>query len=318
MFSNQAASPPDIYKKNFFPKKYYQTKESADFTPFPLATFEMSVSNFWTTLHRGCVSDRLAKETDRMVLRANSEALPWEPVPEGLDLPVFKWIESHININVIWWWYQMLGFQLYIYICMIGYDMIWYDMIWYAMLCYAMLCYAHVMYKCINKVWFKEAVEHNLHLAFSQASPEISLALMWAMPALTLPALRRISACCPGALRPWDPGILTKPRSWALDSLKVNVFQQQKCNFSKYIVHTLSHSTLPHFHFNTAVFFRRYREAELAHGRVCMLATLGFSVQTSGAKFEPFITRNSDVWKISMFSLPGLLLFLYFDFWFNL
>jgi len=34
-----------------------------------------------------------------------------------------------------------------------------------------------------------------------------------------------------------------------------------------------------------------YREAELAHGRVCMLATLGFSVQTSGAKFEPFITR---------------------------
>eukprot|EP00438_Fugacium_kawagutii_P034574 Skav235591 [mRNA] locus=scaffold163:125195:134417:+ [translate_table: standard] len=34
-----------------------------------------------------------------------------------------------------------------------------------------------------------------------------------------------------------------------------------------------------------------YREAELAHGRVCMLATLGFTVQTSGAKFEPFITR---------------------------
>jgi len=34
-----------------------------------------------------------------------------------------------------------------------------------------------------------------------------------------------------------------------------------------------------------------YREAELAHGRVCMLATLGYTVQTSGAKFEPFITR---------------------------
>eukprot|EP00929_Paragymnodinium_shiwhaense_P118793 TRINITY_DN906_c1_g5_i2.p1 TRINITY_DN906_c1_g5~~TRINITY_DN906_c1_g5_i2.p1 ORF type:complete len:697 (-),score=189.89 TRINITY_DN906_c1_g5_i2:8-2098(-) len=34
-----------------------------------------------------------------------------------------------------------------------------------------------------------------------------------------------------------------------------------------------------------------YREAELAHGRVCMLAVLGFSVQTAGAKFEPFITR---------------------------
>merc|ERR1719324_921849 len=34
-----------------------------------------------------------------------------------------------------------------------------------------------------------------------------------------------------------------------------------------------------------------YREAELAHGRVCMLATLGFTVQTGGAKFEPFITR---------------------------
>ncbi|CAK8995637.1 unnamed protein product [Durusdinium trenchii] len=36
---------------------------------------------------------------------------------------------------------------------------------------------------------------------------------------------------------------------------------------------------------------RAYREAELAHGRVCMLATLGYTVQTSGAKFEPFITR---------------------------
>lgn len=36
----------------------------------------------------------------------------------------------------------------------------------------------------------------------------------------------------------------------------------------------------------------RYREAELAHGRVCMLATLGYTVQTSGAKFEPFITRS--------------------------
>jgi len=34
-----------------------------------------------------------------------------------------------------------------------------------------------------------------------------------------------------------------------------------------------------------------YREAELAHGRVCMLAVLGFTVQTSGAKWEPFITR---------------------------
>ena len=34
-----------------------------------------------------------------------------------------------------------------------------------------------------------------------------------------------------------------------------------------------------------------YREAELAHGRVCMLAVLGYTVQTSGAKFEPFITR---------------------------
>ncbi|CAE7397329.1 FCPB [Symbiodinium natans] len=34
-----------------------------------------------------------------------------------------------------------------------------------------------------------------------------------------------------------------------------------------------------------------YREAELAHGRVCMLAVLGYTVQTAGAKFEPFITR---------------------------
>jgi len=34
-----------------------------------------------------------------------------------------------------------------------------------------------------------------------------------------------------------------------------------------------------------------YREAELAHGRVCMLAVLGFTVQTGGAKWEPFITR---------------------------
>ena len=86
-------------------------------------------------------------------------------------------------------------------------------------------------------------------------------------------------------------------------------FQQQKCNFSKYIL-----LATPCFHTSTSTqqFFPRYREAELAHGRVCMLATLGFSVQTSGAKFEPFITRNSDVLKISMFSLPGLLLF--FDF----
>jgi len=34
-----------------------------------------------------------------------------------------------------------------------------------------------------------------------------------------------------------------------------------------------------------------YREAELAHGRVCMLAVLGYTVQTQGAKWEPFITR---------------------------
>jgi len=34
-----------------------------------------------------------------------------------------------------------------------------------------------------------------------------------------------------------------------------------------------------------------YREAELAHGRVCMMAVLGFTVQISGAKIEPFITR---------------------------
>ncbi|CAE8582890.1 unnamed protein product [Polarella glacialis] len=34
-----------------------------------------------------------------------------------------------------------------------------------------------------------------------------------------------------------------------------------------------------------------YREAELAHGRTCMLAILGFTVQTTGAKWEPFITR---------------------------
>jgi len=34
-----------------------------------------------------------------------------------------------------------------------------------------------------------------------------------------------------------------------------------------------------------------YREAELAHGRVCMLAVLGFTVQSAGGKFEPFITR---------------------------
>jgi len=34
-----------------------------------------------------------------------------------------------------------------------------------------------------------------------------------------------------------------------------------------------------------------YREAELAHGRLGMLAVLGFTIQTTGAKFEPFITR---------------------------
>merc|ERR1719421_436392 len=34
-----------------------------------------------------------------------------------------------------------------------------------------------------------------------------------------------------------------------------------------------------------------YREAELAHGRVCMLACLGIFVQAAGGKWEPFITR---------------------------
>mmetsp|Transcript_36355 Transcript_36355/g.85287 ORF Transcript_36355/g.85287 Transcript_36355/m.85287 type:complete len:694 (+) Transcript_36355:110-2191(+) len=34
-----------------------------------------------------------------------------------------------------------------------------------------------------------------------------------------------------------------------------------------------------------------YREAELAHGRVCMLAILGINVQAAGFKIEPFVTR---------------------------
>eukprot|EP00971_Amphidinium_carterae_P089877 1779348-Amphidinium_carterae.1 len=34
-----------------------------------------------------------------------------------------------------------------------------------------------------------------------------------------------------------------------------------------------------------------YREAELAHGRVCMLAVLGINVQAAGFKIEPFVTR---------------------------
>jgi len=34
-----------------------------------------------------------------------------------------------------------------------------------------------------------------------------------------------------------------------------------------------------------------YREAELAHGRVCMLATLGFTIQKAGVKIEPFVTK---------------------------
>jgi len=34
-----------------------------------------------------------------------------------------------------------------------------------------------------------------------------------------------------------------------------------------------------------------YREAELAHGRACMLATLGISVQVAGGKWEPFLTK---------------------------
>merc|ERR1719387_544583 len=36
-----------------------------------------------------------------------------------------------------------------------------------------------------------------------------------------------------------------------------------------------------------------YREAELAHGRACMLATLGISTQVAGGKWEPFITKYS-------------------------
>jgi hypothetical protein len=34
-----------------------------------------------------------------------------------------------------------------------------------------------------------------------------------------------------------------------------------------------------------------YREAELAHGRVSMLAVLGYTVQVSGLKIEPFLTK---------------------------
>lgn len=34
-----------------------------------------------------------------------------------------------------------------------------------------------------------------------------------------------------------------------------------------------------------------YREAELAHGRACMLATLGISTQVAGGKWEPFISK---------------------------
>jgi len=34
-----------------------------------------------------------------------------------------------------------------------------------------------------------------------------------------------------------------------------------------------------------------YREAELAHGRVAMMATLGYTVQVSGLKIEPFLTK---------------------------
>merc|ERR1711881_553990 len=34
-----------------------------------------------------------------------------------------------------------------------------------------------------------------------------------------------------------------------------------------------------------------YREAELAHGRVAMMAVLGYTVQVSGLKLEPFLTK---------------------------
>merc|ERR1712183_198833 len=34
-----------------------------------------------------------------------------------------------------------------------------------------------------------------------------------------------------------------------------------------------------------------YREAESAHGRVSMLAVLGYTVQVSGVKLEPFLTK---------------------------
>jgi len=34
-----------------------------------------------------------------------------------------------------------------------------------------------------------------------------------------------------------------------------------------------------------------YREAELAHGRVSMMAVLGYTVQVSGLKIEPFLTK---------------------------
>ena len=59
-------------------------------------------------------------------------------------------------------------------------------------------------------------------------------------------------------------------------------------------------------------------KAELAHGRVCMLAVLGYTVQTSGAKWEPFITRyptdSADPLKAATQAPASLRFFIFFIF----
>ena len=94
------------------------------------------------------------------------------------------------------------------------------------------------------------------HLHFGRASPTTFSDPTWAMPALTLPALQRTSDCSHGA---WDDRSNTTMffPHWCL------VFKTKLYDFTMGGRVLKQVSPMP---------VTRYREAELAHGRVCMLA----------------------------------------------
>lgn len=117
VFSNQAASPPDIYKKTSSEETITKPIRISRFTPFPLATFEIYWSPIFGQLWKPRVFRAvLVKETLHLVrfgpffrrrtawcfapIRRRchgSQCLKaWPSSIFSLHLPVFKWIESHI------------------------------------------------------------------------------------------------------------------------------------------------------------------------------------------------------------------------------